>query len=151
MISVRAWQVTCGVAILWAIGSQGLARAQIGVGTWVQKSGAMVGTTLTVEECCDGGRRLTYRMTGTDVVMIVESKFDGSDATVMLNGKASDQTMAINRVDDLHTVAVLKMKGQPYGTSKGTLSADGRTLTVENEMKMGGQEPGKTTEVWVKK
>ena len=41
--------------------------------------------------------------------------------------------MAIKRVDATHTVTVLKMNGKPFGTSKATISADGRTLTVENE------------------
>ena len=102
--------------------------------------------TMTVEMCCNGGRRLIYRTTGSDVLTTVESPFDGSDVPVMIGGKPSGGTMAIKRVDATHTVTVLKMNGKPFGTSKATISADGRTLTVENEYTMaaGGQSNGKT-------
>lgn len=70
-----------------------------------------------------------------------------------MNGKPSGETMAITRVDAHHTAAVVKMNGAPFGTSKGTLSADGRTLTVLNVFSSatGGQQVGKQTEIWVRK
>jgi hypothetical protein len=45
------------------------------------------------------------------------------------------------------------MNGKPFGTSKATLSADGNTLTVENDITFaaGGLTTGKQTEVWVRK
>ena len=45
------------------------------------------------------------------------------------------------------------MNGTTFGTSKGTLSADGKTLTVENEVTsaVGGQPVGKQRETWVLK
>jgi len=153
--SFSAKRVACGVAILWTIGSDSPLRAQISVGTWVQQSGASAtgGLTMTVETCCNGGRRLIYRIPGIDMVMTVESSFDGKDAAVMVGGKASGQTMGIKRVDDHHTVAVLKLNGKTFGTSKSTLSADGRTLTVENDYTStaGGRPVGKQTETWVRK
>jgi hypothetical protein len=45
------------------------------------------------------------------------------------------------------------MYGKPFGTSKGTFSADFNTLTVENDFSAGmGSDPkGKSTEHWVRK
>jgi hypothetical protein len=40
------------------------------------------------------------------------------------------------------------MNGEPFGTSSATLSADGKTLTVINEMASGAT--GKVTETWTK-
>ena len=80
--------------------------------------------TMTVEACCRGGRKLTYRinMKGTNSIMTVESPFDGTAVPVLVDGKPSAETMAIKRVDDHHTTTVVKVSGQPYGTSKSTLS-----------------------------
>jgi hypothetical protein len=156
MTSVTAKRFVCGAMTLWALDSTSSLQAQTGIGTWVQQRGAS-GTgalTMTVEACCNGGRRLIYRIEsrGT-VVMTVDSPMDGREAPVLVGGKPSGETMAIKLVDDHHTITVLRMDGKPFGTSKATLSADGKTLTVENEVTSaaGGQTPGKTTEVWVRK
>jgi hypothetical protein len=108
---------------------------------------------MTVEPCCRAGRRLIYRIPGIDVVMTVESPFDGSEVPVLLGGKPSGETMAITQTDDHHWTTILKMNGQLFGTSKGALSADGRTITVENDFAatVGGNAAGKSTETWVKK
>jgi hypothetical protein len=86
-------------------------------------------------------------------MMTVESPFDGTDAPIMAGGKPTGGTMGIKRVDDRHTVASLKMKGTIYGTSRATLSPDGKTMTVESEITSAssGQPVGKQTEVWVRK
>lgn len=114
----------------------------------------MPAMTMKIEACCNGGRRLTYHLDigGTATLLIVESRLDGSEAPVMMNGKPSGETMAITRVDAHHASTVLKMNGTFFGTSKATLSADGRTLTVLNDFSAsaGGQQAGKSTEVWVK-
>ena len=111
--------------------------------------------TLIVEACCNGGRRLIYRvaMSGTTTVLTVETRLDGRDAPVMVNGKPSAETMAITRVDSHHASTIIKMNGKPLGTSKVTLSADGKTMTVVNDFSSsaGGQTVGKSTEVWVHK
>ena len=87
---------------------------------------------MTVEGCCHGGRKLTYHITMNDtkLVLTVESPFDGTEVPVLLDGKPSGETMAIKFVDDYHTTTVLKMNGQPFGTSKATLSADGEKVTM---------------------
>jgi hypothetical protein len=61
--------------------------------------------------------------------------------------------MAIRQVDDRHATAVLKMDGQVYGTARGTLSADGKTLTVEDDFSSAatGHPVGKYTERWIRR
>lgn len=129
-----------------------VAHAQVGVGTWVRQNPdpTMGSMTMTVEACCSGGRKLTYRFTvnGASHVLTVESPFDGTEVPVLLDGKPSGETMAIKLVDSHHTSTNLKMNGQPFGTSKATLSADGKTLTVVNEMMAAA---GPQTEIWTKK
>lgn len=156
MTSVTAKRFLCGVMILWALDSASPLRGQTGIGTWVQQRAASAGggLTMTVEACCNGGRRLIYRINGrSDVLMTVESPMDGREVPVLVAGKPSGETMAIKLLDDHHTFTVLKMNGQPFGTSKATLSADGKTLTVENDITAAGrgQTVGKQTEVWVRK
>ncbi|MEO8674360.1 MAG: hypothetical protein ABI569_02210 [Casimicrobiaceae bacterium] len=48
------------------------AHAQIDVGTWVRQAGPATPGNLkmTVEAYCNGGRRLTYRMSNTDLLMV---------------------------------------------------------------------------------
>ena len=127
-------------------------HAQVGVGTWVRQNPdpTMGSMTMTVEVCCGGGRKLTYHfsISGTSHVLTVESPFDGTEVPVLLDGRPSGETMAITRVDSHHTSTNLKMNGQPFGVSKATLSTDGKTLTVVNEMKATG---GPQTEIWTKK
>lgn len=109
---------------------------------------------MKVEACCNGGRRLIYHipMGSSEMVLTVESPFDGSEVPVLANGQPSGETMAITRLDAHHASTILKMNGSPFGTSKATLSADGRTLTVINDFSssVGGQRTGKSTEVWMK-
>jgi hypothetical protein len=114
----------------------------------------MTHMTMTVETCCNGGRRLTYHfdINATVTTLTVESRFDGSEADVLIAGKPSGETMAITRVDDHHIATVVKLNGKPFGTSNATLSADGKVLTVLNEYSSsaGGQPVGKSTETWVR-
>ena len=108
---------------------------------------------MTIEACCNGGRRLVYHLVDLKTVMTIESRLDGSEAPVLVDGKPSAETMAINRVDDHHSITVVKMNGKPFGTSSATLSADGKTITVANDFSasVGGHPAGKFTETWVRK
>jgi hypothetical protein len=130
--------------------------AQMVVGGWLRQptKTAPGRMTMTVEPCCGSGYKLTYRfaMGAQDAVMTVSSAFDGSEVPVLLNGKPSGETMTIKRLDDHHAFTVLKLNGEPFGTSKSTLSADGRTLTVLNEVTSaaGGSPVGKYTETWTR-
>ena len=142
--------------VLLTLGSASFLSAQMGVGTWVRQPGSAPGDiTMTVEPCCNGGRKLTYHIKIGNVtnVMVVESPFDGKEVPVLLDGKPSGETMAIKTVDSSHWTVVLKMNGQSFGTSKGEISADGKTINVENNFTFAaaGQQVGLQKEVWLKK
>jgi hypothetical protein len=147
----------CAAAVVWTIASAAPARAQTITGTWVQQTSNGPGMTMIVDACCNGGRRFTYRIQsapGADtILMSIDSPLDGTDAPVMIGGKPSGETMGIKRIDDHHLTAVLKMNGATFGMSRATISADGKTLTVESEITSaaGGGTPGKTTETWLRK
>ena len=149
MSAVRSRALVIGLGLMCAAD---VGRAQVGVGTWVRQNPdpTMGSMTLTVETCCGGGRKLTYRFTvnGESHVLTIESPFDGTEVPVLLDGKPSGQTMAIKLVDSHHIATNLKMNGQPFGTSKATISADGKTLTVINDIKTAGAPQ---TEIWTKK
>jgi hypothetical protein len=143
------------LAVLFAIGSIAVLRAQLGVGNWTQTvSGKVTGMTMTVEACCGTGYKLTYhipQMPG--MLMTVESALDGKDAPVMMGGKPTGETFAMKRIDATHVTTVMKMNGQQIGSSKAALSADGKTLTIETDMSTAtpGQAAGKQLEIWTKK
>ena len=147
--------IACAAVLIGGLGLESSAHAQAGFGTWVRQAGPQAPgqITMTVEACCDGGRRLTYQLSDSGHVMIVESPFDGREVPVLLDGKPSGETMAIKRLDDHHTFTVVKMNGKEFGTSKATLSPDGKTITVENDFtaSVGGNLAGKRTEVWIRK
>lgn len=156
MSIANARSLVCSVVLLGALGPATPLHAQIGVGTWARKdTGSKLPITMTVEACCKGGRRLIYHfdVKGTETILSVESAFDGSEAEVLIDGKPSGETMAITRVDDHHTSTVVKLNGKEFGTSKATLSADGKVLTVVNDYSssVGGQTVGKSTETWTRK
>ena len=160
MTRVHVRGIACAAVLLGALSPASPAHAQVGIGTWVRQAVPEVPgeITMIVEACCNGGRRLTYRIAGSKQIMVVESPFDGREVPVLLDGKLSGETMAIKRLDDHHTFTVVKMDGKPFGTSKAALSADGKTITVENDFTatsggatVGGRPVGKSTEVWVRK
>ena len=132
------------------VGALGVAHAQIGVGTWIKQAapGTHVQITMIVEPCCSGGRRLTYKFGNAAQAVVVESPFDGREVPVL-----SGETMAITLVDPRHTTAIVKMNGKAFGISKGSLSSDGKTLTVESDFSAsaGGNPAGKQTELWIRK
>jgi hypothetical protein len=156
MTKAIANSLACAVAVV-ALGSPGLLRAQLEIGTWVRQAEASTpAMTMQIEACCGGGgRRLTYHIVieKTETSMVIETRLDGRDAPVMVGGKPSAESMAITRVDALHASTVVKMNGAQFATSLATLSADGKTLTVvtDNTSAAGGQPVGKVTEVWVRK
>ena len=90
MTTATARRLACSIALLGALGPAGSLQAQLGVGTWVRKATpSMPAMTMTVEACCNGGRRLTYHIdiNGTETILAVASPFDGSEAEVLIAGK----------------------------------------------------------------
>jgi hypothetical protein len=147
--------LACGIAV-FAGASIRPAHAQLEIGTWVrQPIPGMPAMTMTIEACCNGGRRLTYHIVleKTDMQMVLETRLDGAEVPVLVGGKPSAETMAIKRTDEYHASTVIKMNGALLGTNTATLSADGQTLTVVNDFSTaaGGQQVGKFTEIWLRK
>ena len=157
MRSVTATKRVLGcVVFLAAVGWASLAHAQTFVGTWVRTDAVGKGITMTVETCCNGGLRLIYLVPGAGgqpaMTMTLDSPMDGTEAPTMIAGKPTGQTMAIKRVDDRHYSAVGKMGGTPIGTYNGTISPDGKTMTVESTMQVApGGKAEKIIETWVRK
>jgi hypothetical protein len=157
MKTTRRFLLVCALVGLTALFSGTLLYGQIGVGTWVRQSTTSTpgDITLTVDACCNGGRRLTYHIKfGTQTqLMVIESPFNGTEVTVMVDGKPSPETMAIKQVDSRHWTCIIKMNGQQFATSKGEISVDGKTINVENNVTSaaGGQPLGVQKEVWLKK
>ena len=147
-------QLIGSLVFVSAVGWAGQAQAQLGPGTWVRTDAQGNGITMTVEACCNGGLRLIYHIPAMGgqppVTMTVDSPMNGTEVPALIGGKPSGETMAIKRVDDRHYSAVVKMNGNPFCTSNGTLSADGKTLTVESVSQMGGRTE-KIVETWVRK
>jgi hypothetical protein len=144
------------VMFLSLVGWVSQAHAQLAVGTWVRTDAQGKGMTMTVAACCNGGSRLTYNLPVAAgrpaIVMTVESPMNGTEVPALVGGKPSGETMAITRVDERHYRAVVKMGGQVSGTSDGTISADGKSLTVETvSQATGGTKAEKVIETWVRK
>ena len=144
----------CVIAVLFALMSGSSLQAQFSVGTWVQTA-PMKGLTMTVEDCCNGGRRLTFHVSlgQKTQTIIVESRFDGGDAPVVVDGKPNGETMVLKRVDERRTTTLFKRNGKVFRRSTTTESADRKTLTAENEFidAGDGRVTGKMTETYVRK
>jgi hypothetical protein len=130
------------------------ARAQIAPGTWIKRgTSAMV----MIVESAGPGIKITYQFNGADGkpmsrnVMTIVTMLDGKEAAVLIDGKPSGETMAVKRIDALHTFTVIKMQGKEFGTSKLEVSGDGRVLKVENHATAGAGQPASVTmEYWDK-
>ena len=141
-------------AFVLVLGWAGQSHAQLGVGTtWLRTDAKGKGIILRVEACCNGGLRFIWQippMAGVPAyTMTVDSPMNGTEVPTSVGGKSSGQTMAIKRMDDHHYSAIVKMNGQLFGTSNGTVSADNKTMTVESVYGSGSQAQ-KTIETWVR-
>jgi hypothetical protein len=142
----------CGIGALWTLGWGSPAHAQLGVGEWARTDAAGGGMTMTVAPCCKGGFRLTYHVPigngQPPLILAVDLPMDGTEVPTVSAGKPTGQTMAATRIDDHHYTGVVKQNGQASLTSKATLSADGKTITVEDTLAGSNQ---KVIEIWAKK
>jgi len=142
--------VICGFVAMVALSWAEQANAQLAIGTtWTRTDTASKGMTLKVEACCNGGLRLIYNIPARNgqpaAIMTVDSPMDGTDVPVLVGGKPSGETMSVKRLDDHHFSAVVKMNGQPFGTSTTTVAPDGKSMSGEGVFQ--GQ---KVTETWVR-
>ena len=155
MTSTAATTRLIGVsAFLLLPGWASYVHAQLSVGsTWLRTDGHVKGMTLSVAACCNGGLRLTWRIPAMGAqpasTMTVDSPMNGTEVPVLVGGKPTGETMAITRVGDRHYRAIVKMNGQPFGTSNGTISPDNKTMTVDSAF-VGGGQTQKITETWVR-
>jgi hypothetical protein len=148
-------RLICSIVCLSALHLADQAHAQLGVGTtWVRTDPRGKGITMTVEACCNGGLRLVYQIPPIGnqpaATLTIDSPMNGTEVPALVGGKPSGETMAVTRMDDHHYSAVVKMNGQPFGSSNGVVSADGRTMTVESVTQAGGKLE-KIIETWVRK
>ena len=142
------------VAALLLTGASPAAAADSPIGTWVKKAEAgKPAMTLQIEQWSPGKAKLTWHVAQANMVLTIVSTLDGSFAPLLLNGRPSGETMSIKLIDRRHATGVVKMNGKPFGTSKSTFSEDFKTMTVENDFSesMGGNQAGKSTEVWTRK
>jgi len=140
----------CGAAFLWTLGWGSPAYAQFGVGEWARTDAAGKGMTMTVASCCKGGFRLTYHVPigngQPPLTLTIDLPMDGTEVPTLSGGKPTGQTMSVKRVDDHHYIGVVKQNGKPYLTSSATLSADGKSMTIEDRL----TDNQKVIETWVK-
>jgi len=122
------------------------AWSQLSVGTWKKRGDHP--TLLMIIEPAGSATKITYKVLTPDgkplpqAIMTLVTQMDGNEVPVLVNGKPSGETMAIRRIDERHTSTVVKMNGAAFGTSKAELSADGKTLRVENTMADAPGHPG---------
>jgi hypothetical protein len=137
---------------LFALASS--ASSQLAVGTWNKRGDHPM--MLMIIEPAGNATQITYKVLAPDgkalpqAVMTLVTQLDGNEVPVLVNGKPSGETMAIRRIDERHTSTIVKMNGTPFGTSKSELSADGKTLRVENTTSGDpqGQSAGTKIEYW---
>jgi hypothetical protein len=128
--------VICGFVVVVSLSWVNQANAQLGVGTtWLRTDAEGKGMTLKVEACCNAGLRLIYNIPPLNgqpaAIMTVDSPMDGKEVPALIGGKPSGETMAVKRLDDHHFSAVVKMNGQPFGTSTTTVAPDGKSMSGE--------------------
>ena len=150
-------RMACLVALL-ALSTEAWA-ASPWCGTWVLRDPtSKFRVTMTLEEV-GSGWKLTYRIpvpnagsTAVTSVMTVETALDGKDALTLVDGKPAGQTMAIRKIDDYHTSAVIKMQGKQTGSSTSELSPDGKVIKSENDVPMTSPDGavGKQVQYWDK-
>lgn len=126
-----------------------VSAASMPVGTWVKRDSP--GTTMIVE-ASGSGWKISLKVQapgGQASTLVATTQGDGKDAVVFIDGKPSEQTMAIRIVDNRHTVNTLKLKGNPILIQKSEVSADGKVIRVEGSSPAA--EGQKLIEIWDKR
>ena len=135
-------------AVVWA--------GSLWTGTWVMREPQREGRlTMTIEEV-GGGWKVTYRIAGQppgSPVSTIVTQLDGKDAPLLIDGKPSEETMAIKKIDSRHTETIITFQGKRAGISKSELSPDGKVIKTENEYTSPKPDApgGKQSQYWDKK
>jgi hypothetical protein len=130
------------IAVLSVIATSSLqAQNDALIGTWklnTAKSKYEPGPTpksLTrIVEAQNDGVKYTFEgiaADGTPISYTFSVKFDGNDNPITGTVPNGADTASMKRVDANHYVATLKKGGKPLGTSKVSISKDGKVATVE--------------------
>jgi len=106
-------------------------------GAWVLRESPQGGRLIMTVEEVGIGWNFTYKVVGPDApvstVSTVLTPLDGKDVPLLVNGKPSGQTMGIKKVDNHHTVTILRFRGKETGISKAEISPDGKVLKIETD------------------
>lgn len=104
--------------------------------------------TITIESLPNGLRYSSKSITADDkqLGMTYEAKFDGKDYPIRDNDRYD--AVSWTRVDARTYLAVTKKNGQTAGSTKYTVSADGKTFTRAGTAQRDGAEPNKYTELF---
>ena len=144
------------VVCLISAASGALAQLPLPVGTWIKRPSSTPPMMMLIEPASPG-IKITYKMLGpggapmNDKVVTVVTALDGKEAPMMIDGKDSGQTMATLRTDANHATTIVKMQGKDFGKSTTELSADGKTMKVENDFSVANPSVGKQIEYWDKR
>ena len=129
---------------LFAVVSASAVRAQSNplTGTWklnLEKSKYEPGPapkslTRTVDANADGAKYSFEGVTadGKAMAYSFSVKFDGKEAPITGSMPNGADVISAKRTDDHHYVATIKKGGKEIGMSKVTVSADGKTTTVDS-------------------
>jgi hypothetical protein len=124
------------------------------IGTWKLNAAKSTGASIPKSEtrtyaAASDGIKLTYKRVGADgAESTVEStyKYDGNDYPV--KGSSDFDTLSVKRVD-AHTIESSQKKmGKPVGTTRRTVSADGKTLTLASKLTSATGATAATTLVY---
>lgn len=136
--------------------SGALAQLPLPVGTWIKRPSSTPPMMMVIESA-GPGIKITYKMLGPngapmdDKLVTVVTALDGKEAPMMMDGKATGQTMATLRTDANHATTIIRMQGKDFGKSTTELSADGKTMKVENDFSVANPSVGKQVEYWDKR
>jgi len=91
-------------------------------GTWTLRGDAPK-LTMTIVDAGTGWK-VIYKASGTDAqgkpttyTSTFETLADGKESPHLIDGKPTGQTIAVKKIDERHTVSVLKVEGKQTGIS----------------------------------
>ena len=140
------------VIALLSFSIAGVASAQVAAGRWVNRE---VPSMSMAVEPMGNGWSIVYDIkapNGTVTKMSIKAPMDGTETAFYVDGKVTTQTYVGKRLDPRHSTGVVKMDGKVSAISKAELSADGKTVTVMNELPASvvGAKPVTLVEHWDK-